>query len=114
MFVVAGAEGSMLALTALAITVAIEAPVVALLYKGQRWRMMVVCILATSATNLLMNTALRSLVPGHGLAVILGELFAFAVEATAYASASNPRDVPRALTASAIANAASFAVGACL
>lgn len=104
----------MLALTALAVTVAIEAPVVALLYKGQRRRMMVVCILTTSATNLLLNTALRWLVPGHGLAVIFGELIAFGVEATAYAIASNPRDVPRALTVSAIANAASFAVGASL
>lgn len=98
-------------LTAFALTIAIEAPLVALVFKGQRVRMALVCAVTTGATNLFMNTLLRAWLPGWGLAVTVGELGALAIEAAVYALASRPRDLPRALFASALANAASYVVG---
>jgi len=49
-------------LQALAITLAVEVPIVALLFRGQRGRMALVAALATSATHVFMHFALPSLV----------------------------------------------------
>jgi hypothetical protein len=98
-------------LTAFALTVAIEVPLVALVFKGQRVRMALVCAITTGATNLFMNTVLRTLIHDRGLAITVGELGALAIEAAVYALASRPRDLPRALFASALANAASYVAG---
>lgn len=98
-------------LFAWAVTVAIEAPCVAAVYPGERWKMAGVCALATSATNLAMNVLLPRWL-GVGLAfLIVGELGALLIEAAIYALVRRPRDVGRALVASALANGASFTVG---
>jgi len=105
---------SLAVLGALALTLAVEVPIVALVFKGQRVRMALVCAATTAATNVAMNTLLRASIPGASLAIAVGEISALAIEATVYALASRPRDVPRALVASALANAASYAVGLAL
>ncbi len=98
-------------LTALALTVAVETPVVAAVYRGQRLRMAVVCILTTSATNVGMNTWLRSTAASYDQYVLVGEACAVLVEAVVYALASRGRDVPKAMLASGAANALSYAAG---
>lgn len=94
-----------------AVTVAIEAPCVAALYPGQRRRMALICAIATSVTNVVMNVALPRWL-GVGVTFLLvGEIGALLVEAAVYALAARPRDVGRALAASALANGLSFSVG---
>jgi hypothetical protein len=94
-----------------AVTVLTEAPCVAAVYPGERWKMAGVCALATSATNLAMNLLLPRWL-GVGLTFLLvGELGALVIEALVYAIVRRPRDVGRALVASALANGASFALG---
>jgi len=70
-----------------------------------------VAALATSATNLPMNLLLP-LWLGTGRAFLLtGELAALVIEAGIYFIVARPSDLPRAATASALANALSFAAG---
>ncbi len=97
--------------SALALTVAVEAPLVAAVYRGQRMRLAVVAAFATTASHLFMFRVLPGLVP-HGAWLVTGEAIATAAEAAAYALAS--RDLPRALIASGLANAASFVAGGLL
>lgn len=98
-------------LFAWAVTVAIESPCVAAVYPGERWKMAGVCAVATSVTNLAMNVLLPRWL-GVGLAFLLvGEIGALLLEAAVYALVRRPRDVGRALVASALANGASFTVG---
>lgn len=98
-------------LAALGITLAVEVPVVAALFPGQRLRMAVTCALATSATHLFMHFALPQLLPPGGPVLLLGELIALVVEAGVYAAAARPRELGRALIASALANSLSYAAG---
>ena len=93
---------------ALALTVAIEVPIVAALFPGRRVRLAIVAAVATSATHLFMHLVLPRLVPAAWW-LLAGEGVALAVEAAAYALAG--RDLARALVASGLANAASFAAG---
>jgi hypothetical protein len=96
---------------ACAVTVAVECPIVAAVYPGQRLRMAGVCALATAATNLAMNLLLRRWL-GPGLVhLLVGELSALLLEALVYAVVRRPRDWGRALVASALANGASFSAG---
>lgn len=93
------------------VTVAVESPCVAAVYPGERWKMAGVCAVATSVTNVAMNVLLPRWL-GVGLAFLLvGEIGALVIEALVYALVRRPRDVGRALVASAVANAASFSVG---
>lgn len=101
-------------LLALAVTLAIEVPVVAALFAGQRLRMAVVAALATTATHLAMHFALPHVVSTYVAWLVAGELLALVVEAAAYALLSRPRSVERALVASAVANALSFGAGLAL
>jgi hypothetical protein len=98
-------------LVALFVTLLLEVPLVALAYPRQRARMALVAVVANTFTNLTLNVVLPqvSLVRGHH--VLVGEILAVAVEAIAYAAASRPRDVGRALVVSGVANALSFGVG---
>lgn len=99
------------ALFAWLVTVIVEPPCVASFYPGNRLRMAVLCAVATSVTNLVMNLALPRWL-GIGTAFLLvGELGALIIEASVYALARAPRDWGRALAASALANAASYASG---
>lgn len=94
-----------------AVTVAVESPIVAAVYPGQRRKMAGVCAVTTSVTNLAMNLLLPRWL-GIGVAYLLvGELSALLLEALVYAAVRRPRDVGRALVASALANAASFSSG---
>ena len=96
---------------ALALTLAVEVPIVALLFPRQRLRMAFVCAAATVATHLSMHFALPRVLGSWGAAVLWGELGALTVEAAAYAIASRPRDPARALVTSALANLTSYAAG---
>jgi peptidoglycan biosynthesis protein MviN/MurJ (putative lipid II flippase) len=98
-------------LIALAITVVVEAPIVALLYPRERVRMALTCALTTSATNLAMNLLLYPRVHSYMTYLLVGEIAATLIEAAAYLAASRQHDVGRALLASALANGASFSVG---
>jgi hypothetical protein len=97
-----------------ALTVAVETPIVALVFRRQWRRMALACALATSATNLAMNLWLSRAGAGYLRALVAWELVALLAEAAVYALASRPRDVARALVASGLANAASFEVAAML
>lgn len=98
-------------LTALAITIVVEVPIVAALFRGQRARMAVVCALATTATHLIMHFAVLRIGLPRPEAVVIGEAQALALEAVAYGLLARPRDWPRALVASALANSASYGAG---
>lgn len=98
-------------LTALAVTVAVETPVIAAVYRGQRLRMAAVCILTTSITNVGMNTWLRSTAASYDQYVLVGEVCAVVVEAIVYALVARGRDVSKAMLASGAANALSYAAG---
>jgi len=93
---------------ALALTLAVEVPIVAALFPDRRARLALVSAVATSATHLFMHLALPRLVPPERW-LLTGEAVALVAEAAAYALAG--RDVARALVASGLANAASFAAG---
>lgn len=98
-------------LTALGITLGTEVPVVALLYPGQRLRLGAACAVATTATHLVMHFVLPGLLPAGTSALVAGEALALVAEAAAYFAVSRPRDLGRALVASALANSLSFGAG---
>jgi hypothetical protein len=93
------------------LTVAIESPVVACVYRGQRARMFGVCVAATTATHAFMHFLLPRLVDSLETWIVVGEAIALVVEAVAYAVLAKGRSVPRALVASALANGLSYATG---
>lgn len=95
---------------ALALTLGVEVPIVAALYPGQRARLAVIAAFASTATHLTLHFALPRLVPAAQV-MLLGEALALLGEALAYGVLSRPRDLGRALVASALANAASFGLG---
>lgn len=99
------------ALVALAVTVAVEVPIVALVFPRERARMALACAIATSATNLAMNLLLYPRVGSVDTYLLVGEIGATLAEAAVYYAASREHDVGRALLASALANAASFGAG---
>jgi len=91
------------------LTVGLEAPTVAVCYpRGQRLRMAVACVIATTATNLAMNTFLARTASSYVQYLLIGESCALLLEAAVYLAVSKPRDIPRAVAASAAANALSF------
>jgi hypothetical protein len=94
-------------LAALLLTVTLEVPTVAVCFPGERLRMGLACLLATSATHLLLFRLLGVQSSGP-LSLVLGETFALLAEAAVYARVSRRRDPPRALVASALANGLSF------
>jgi hypothetical protein len=94
---------------ALAVTLAVEVPVVAAFYPGRRRRMALACAAATTATHLLLHLAFPHLVPRGVSPLWVGEAFATAAEAGAYALAAGQPG--RALVASAVANSLSFGAG---
>ena len=88
-------------LIALAITLAVEVPVVAALYPGQRVRMGLACAVATTVTNLAMNTVLRSHTTSYQQYILIGELSAVVLEAAAYAPIATYTPTPLPTEASA-------------
>ena len=97
--------------SALAVTLAVEVPIVALLYPGERARMAGACALATTVTNLVMNAWLSRASGSYDISLLGGEIGASLVEAVVYATVSRRHGVGNALVASGLANAASFAAG---
>jgi hypothetical protein len=99
---------------ALTVTLAIEVPLVALLFPGQRVRMALAALVANTVTNLTLNILLPRipLVAPHAL--LVGELLALLGEAAVYAAVSRPRRVARALVASGLGNGLSFGLGGVL
>ena len=98
-------------LIALAITLAIEVPVVAAFFPGQRGRMAAACAAATTVTHLTMHFVLPGLTSSFGQFILVGEVGALAVEAGVYWLVSQPREPGRALAASAVANLLSYGAG---
>ncbi len=98
-------------LLALVVTIAVEVPIVAALYRGNRLRMAITCAMATTATNLALNVVLVRTTLAYDPTLLAGETLALVAEAAAYALVAPKRDWPRALVASAAANFASFGVG---
>jgi hypothetical protein len=94
---------------ALAITLVVEVPIVAALFPGRRRRMALVCAVATTVTHILLHFVFPRVLPRGISPLVFGEVFATLAEAAAYLAAS--REPGRALTASALANLCSFAVG---
>ena len=93
---------------ALAITAAVEPPIVAAVFPQRRLRMALVALVTTAVTNVAMNLWLARVFTSPNKFVVVGELGAFLVEAAVYYAVS--RDLQRAFCASAFANAASFAL----
>jgi hypothetical protein len=98
-------------LAALLVTLAIEVPIVATLFPGQRIRMAIVALVVNIATNLALNLVLPRIPILSGRYVFPGEMLAVVGEAAAYTAFSRPPDLPQSLLASALANALSFAAG---
>lgn len=96
---------------AYALTLALEVPVVAAFFPGQRRRMAVACAAATTVTHLTMHFVLPRLVSSYGQFILVGEVGALVVEAVVYWLASQPREAGRALAASAVANLLSYGAG---
>jgi hypothetical protein len=96
---------------ALALTLAIEVPIVAFAYPGQRIRMALVAVAANAATNLTLNVLLARSTDWMGHHLLPGEVFAVVFEAAAYAIVARPRDIARAALTSGVANTLSFAAG---
>ncbi len=94
-----------------ALTVVAETPCVMAVYPGQRRRMGLTCALSTTVTNLAMNYVLPRWLGAGVLFLLVGEMGALVLEAVIYAAVGRPRDLARALVASALANGASFALG---
>jgi hypothetical protein len=101
-------------LVALGVTLAIEVPVVAAVFAGQRRRMAMVALLTTTTTHLLMHFLLPHYTHHPDQWLLWGEVGALAVEAIAYGLLSRPRDPGRGLLASGVANGLSFGAGVVL
>jgi hypothetical protein len=97
--------------SALMLTLAVEVPIVALVYARERARMAAAWALATSATNLMMNAWLYTAAGSYDAYLTAGELGATVIEALVYIVVSREHAVGRALFASGVANTASFAAG---
>jgi hypothetical protein len=94
---------------ALAITVVVETPIVAAFFPGRRLRLALTCVVATTATHVLLHFVFPRLLPAGISPLVFGEAFATLAEAAAYAVVS--MELGKSLVASALANSASFAVG---
>jgi hypothetical protein len=68
-------------------------------------------VVGNAATNLFLNLVLARTPYLMGHHVLPGEILAVVGEAAAYAAFSRPRDLPRAILVSALANALSFSAG---
>ena len=96
---------------ALAVTLVVEVPIVALAYPGERLRLAGACAVATTVTNLVMNAWLSRAFGSYDLQLLGGEIGASLIEAAVYAAVSRAHRVGTALVASGLANAASFLAG---
>lgn len=95
----------------LIITLLVEVPIVAVMFPGQRARMALTCAVATTLTNVAMNTVWAAHAGSYDIYLLGGETGALVLEALAYVLMSRPRQWARSLAASGAANAASFAAG---
>jgi hypothetical protein len=97
---------------ALGITLALEVPIVAAFYGGQRARLAAAAVVANVGTNVAMNVLLvRSSRDSYDTTLLAGEAVALLLEAVVYAAVDRKHDLVKALTASAAANLASFGAG---
>ncbi len=97
------------------LTVALETPVVALLFPGRRGWMALVCVIATSGTNLYMNIGLPRFFSDFAYGLLLGEALALVIEALIYGVAARKLEIVNPFVkgwlASALANSLSYGVG---
>lgn len=101
-------------LEALALTLAVEIPVVAWVLRRSPWRRYLPAVLiANLVSHPALHFALPQILPPSppGPFVLVGELSVFAFEAAFYAVWVRPRPWPLAMAASAAANLTSFAAG---
>lgn|SRR5512145_271306 len=92
-------------------TLGVEVPIVACFYRGQRKRMAITALLATSTTNLAMNLVLLPWANSIFQYLVVGETAAVLVEAALYWRVDRAHRLDQALITSAIANSASFLLG---
>jgi hypothetical protein len=97
-------------LPALLLTLAVEVPIVAACFPGQRRRLAVAAAIATTVTHLCMHFVLFDLL-GPRRFVPAGEAMAFLVEGAAIAAVARPAAPRRGMLVSALANTASFLLG---
>jgi len=101
--------------TAFVLTLAVEAPIVAVLLRPigiDRVRLAVLFVFANLATNLVVWYVLTQLfVVGTGAYVAVAETWAIAAETVFYAAAFRELSARRALTVAVTANLASFVAG---
>jgi len=98
-------------LAALVITLALEVPLVAAMFPGQRVRMAILAAIMNTLTNLTLNCFFAVIPWMRGHHILYGEVFALVTEAAAYAVFSRPRRVGRSVLASLLGNALSFCAG---
>jgi hypothetical protein len=101
-------------LFALAVAIAVETPIVALVHPGERLRMAGVAAAINVVTCLSMNTVLMWLSRTYSSYQLIGGIGAVLLEATAYSYMSHKAEIGRGFLASAIANAASYGAGLAL
>jgi len=98
----------------LALTLAVEAPVVLLCLRSSPWKRVLAALLVA---NLLSHPALHFLLPRLismqqvGVFILVGEGAVFVLEALVYLLVVRPRTAALAVAAAAGANAASYLVG---
>ena len=98
-------------LFALGVTVAIEVPLVALAFPGERLKMAACALVATTLTHLGMHLVTPISPEALMTWLIVGETAAVVLEGLAYWAVTNKRGFLWAMGVSIIANAASFSAG---
>ena len=96
---------------ALLLTLALEVPLVAWFYPGERARLALACAFATTVTHLLLHFGLPRVIAAPGTVLVVGEALALLGEAAVYARVSRSRSVGQALVASTVANTVSYGAG---
>ena len=98
-------------LFALGITVAVEVPLVALAFPGERLKMAACDLVATTVTHLGMHLVTPISPEAFLTWLIVGETTAVVLEGLAYWAVTNKRGFLWAMGVSVVANAASFSAG---
>jgi hypothetical protein len=101
-------------LLGLALTLAVEVPVVLLLLRRRGWkRVLAAALVANLVSHPLLHFVLPRIVSpmARGQFILVGEIGVFVLEALIYWAVLRPRPWPLAVAAAALANAASYSIG---
>jgi hypothetical protein len=101
-------------LVGLALTLAVEVPLVLLLLRRRGWKLVLAAALvANLASHPLLHFVLPRLISpaARGQFILVGEIGVFVLEALVYLAMVRPRPRALAVAAAALANLASYSVG---